>query len=195
MESVCVRFQTSDQISTRCILSGRLSHVSTSAGGAEHCADTSNRSFPFFESHLLFDRLVRDVHLRDRDFLASTMAACALAAGRMRDGSISHVNERGLVLTDVPPKVFQEASESCLPSDITNVTTLDTLRAYPLLALSAIQGRQIDVMHKYIGLYFAILSIRRWHDESNWPVSWTLTEREEMRRLVSLPESVSSVSY
>lgn len=118
------------------------------------------------------------------------MAACALVAGRIRDGSISHSSGRDSLLTEVPPKVFQEAAESCLPLDITNITTLDALRAYPLLALSAIQERKIDVMHKYIGLYFAALSIRRWHDELNWPTSWSATEREEMRRLVSSNQSV-----
>jgi hypothetical protein len=163
---------------------------------AKHYADTGNYRFPFFESHSLFERLARNVHLSDRDFFATTMAACALAAGRMRDGGITHSNEQDLVLTDLPPKIFHEASENCLPSDITNITTLDALRAYPLLALSAIQGRQIDVMHKNIGLYFAILSIRRWHDESNWPVSWTATEREEMRKLVSLLQfALVSITY
>lgn len=128
----------------------------------------------------------RNDHLHDRDFFATVMAACALAAGRTRDGSIPDGSQTDALLDEVSPKVFHEAAESCLPLDIVNVTALDTLRAYPLLALSAIQGRQIDVMHKYIGLYFAILSIRRWHDESQWPASWSPTEKEEMRRLVSV---------
>ncbi|KAF4547421.1 Hypothetical protein D9617_43g040370 [Elsinoe fawcettii] len=111
------------------------------------------------------------------------MAACSLAASRMRDGSITGSYDHGPTSVHISPEVFIQAAESCLPLDITHVTTLDALRAYPLLALSAIQGRRIDVMHKYIGIYFAILNIRQWHDESNWPSTWTSTEKEEMRRL------------
>lgn len=72
-----------------------------------------------------------------------------------------------------------------MPHDIIKVASLDALKAYPLLALAAIQGRNIEAMHKYIGQYFAILSIKRWHDEANWPRQWTSVERDEMRRVVS----------
>jgi len=72
-----------------------------------------------------------------------------------------------------------------LPHDIIKAASLDALKAYPLLALTAIQERKIEVMHKYIGQYFAILSIKCWHEEANWPRQWTSVERDEMRRVVS----------
>lgn len=113
------------------------------------------------------------------------MSACAIAAGRVEDGSVLTSTSSRPSKPEVKPKIFFAAAEESLPHDITKATSLDALRAYPLLALAAIQGRKIEVMHKYIGQYFAILSIRRWHDEENWPKQWTSVERDEMRRVVS----------
>jgi hypothetical protein len=103
----------------------------------------------------------------------------------MSDGSVPN-NTRGWEYqSEVKPSVFFTAAEECLPCDIIKVTSLDALKAYPLMALAAIQGRKIEAMHKYIGQYFTIMSIQRWHDESNWPTEWTSVERDEMRRVVS----------
>ena len=113
------------------------------------------------------------------------MSVCAIVAGRIEDGSVPN-NTRGWEYqSEVKPSVFFTAAEECLPCDIIKVTSLDALKAYPLMALAAIQGRKIEAMHKYIGQYFTIMSIQRWHDESNWPTEWTSVERDEMRRVVS----------
>jgi hypothetical protein len=133
----------------------------------------------------LLDRINRKVYLKDRNFFATIMSACAIAAGRVEDGSVPATTAGQLNHPEVKPSIFFAAAEESLPQDITKVTSLDVLRTYPLLALAAIQGRKIEVMHKYIGQYFAILTIRRWHDEGNWPAQWTSVERDEMRRVVS----------
>ena len=113
------------------------------------------------------------------------MSACAIAAGRVEDGSVPASTSGQLFQPVVKPSIFFAAAEESLPQEIVKAASLDALRAYPLLALAAIQGRKIEVMHKYIGQYFAILSIKRWHDEANWPSQWTAVERDEMRRVVS----------
>lgn len=113
------------------------------------------------------------------------MSACAIAAGRIEDGSVPTSTSGQPCQLVVKPSIFFAAAEESLPHDIIKAASLDALKAYPLLALAAIQGRDIEVMHKYIGQYFAILSIKRWHDEANWPRQWTSVERDEMRRVVS----------
>lgn len=113
------------------------------------------------------------------------MSACALVAGRVEDGSVPINTGSQPYRSSVKPRIFFAAAEESLPHDIIKVAGLDALKAYPLMALSAIQERKIEVMHKYIGQYFAILSIKRWHDEANWPKEWTSVERDEMRRVVS----------
>ena len=113
------------------------------------------------------------------------MSACAIVAGRIEDGSVPTSTSSQLCQPVVKPSIFFAAAEESLPHDIIKVASLDALKAYPLLALAAIQGRNIEAMHKYIGQYFAILSIKRWHDEANWPRQWTSVERDEMRRVVS----------
>lgn len=113
------------------------------------------------------------------------MAVCAIVAGRIEDGSVPDVTQGLGCQFEIKPSVFFTAAEECLPHDIIKVTSLDVLKAYPLMALAAVQGRRIEAMHKYIGQYFTIMSINRWHDESNWPREWTVMERDEMRRVVS----------
>ncbi len=113
------------------------------------------------------------------------MSACAIAAGRVEDGSVPTSPSGRPWQPEVKSSIFFTAAEESLPQDIIKAATLDALKAYPLLALAAIQGRKIEVMHKYISQYFAILSIKRWHDEGNWPRQWTSAERDEMRRVVS----------
>jgi len=113
------------------------------------------------------------------------MSACAIVAGRIEDGSVPTSTSGQPCQPVVKPSIFFAAAEESLPHDIINAASLDALKVYPLLALAAIQGRNIEVMHKYIGQYFTILSIKRWHDEANWPRHWTSVERDEMRRVVS----------
>lgn len=113
------------------------------------------------------------------------MSACAIAAGRVADGNLRSTTDNVSDST-IKPRIFFAAAEESLPHDITKIISLDALKVYPLLAIAAIQRQKIEVMHKYIGQYFAILSIRRWHDEANWPKDWSDTERDEMRRVVSV---------
>jgi hypothetical protein len=113
------------------------------------------------------------------------MSACAIAAGRVEDGSVPTSTSDQPCQPAVKSSIFFAAAEESLPHDIIKAASLDALKAYPLLALAAIQGRKIEVMHKYIGQYFTILSIKRWHDEANWPRQWTSVEQDEMRRVVS----------
>jgi hypothetical protein len=83
------------------------------------------------------------------------------------------------------PEMFFAAAEDALPTDILPCRNFDYLRGYALLALASLQDAKIRAMQMYIGHYFTMLAINRWHDERNWPEDMQASEREEWRRLVS----------
>ncbi|CAI4220257.1 unnamed protein product [Parascedosporium putredinis] len=95
------------------------------------------------------------------------MAACALASSRVRDGALVSPERYTTDLLILPPEDFYAAAEDALPAD----------------PIDAHDFNYIEQMRKYIGTYFTILSIRQWHDETNWPSGLSAIEREEMRRL------------
>ncbi len=84
----------------------------------------------------------------------------------------------------MPPETFYVAAEEALPKDLLQCGSFDYLRGVALLALASIQDTKMEAMHKFIGLYFAVLSIFQWHDEGRWPDAMTSGEVEERRRLV-----------
>lgn len=148
--------------------------------------------FPFFDRDEILAKIGQGAHLTDRNVFASVMAACALAAGRVQDGGLPSSNGSSTTNLAIRSSTFFTAAEQSLPQDIISIESFDAMRTYPLLAIAGIQDGRIDVMHKYIGMYFAILSIRKWHDESNWPSSMAIAEREQMRRVVSPDRAFSS---
>ncbi|KAL1852329.1 hypothetical protein Plec18170_006057 [Paecilomyces lecythidis] len=111
------------------------------------------------------------------------MAACALASARVRDRAVvskgTETHDRLLI----PAETFYAAAENVLPSDLLQIQEFGFLRGCALLAIASIQDGKIDAMHKYIGIYFSIMSIYQWHDEEAWPNSLSRVEQEELRRL------------
>lgn len=83
------------------------------------------------------------------------------------------------------PEMFFAAAEEALPTSILQCRDFDCLRGYALLALASLQDAKIRTMQMYIGHYFTMLAINRWHDEWNWPEDIQSSEKEEWRRLVS----------
>ncbi|CAI4220154.1 unnamed protein product [Parascedosporium putredinis] len=128
-------------------------------------------SFPFFDRDTLESSVAAGEHTRNRAFFCSTMAACALASSRVRDGALVSPERYTTDLLILPPEDFYAAAEDALPAD-------------------PIDAHDFNYqMRKYIGTYFTILSIRQWHDETNWPSGLSAIEREEMRRLRPTPAS------
>ena len=59
------------------------------------------------------------------------------------------------------------------------------MRACALLSITSIQYGDIEAMQLYLGHYFTLVGINRFHDEANWQKDITNIEVEERRRLVN----------
>jgi hypothetical protein len=109
-------------------------------------------------------------------------------------------------------KYFSEVV-SKIPIRIKHTQDLDYLRAFGLLAVYSLQrGTQSD-LHRYLGLYHALVAQHSFHDEDHWPQDLTMSDIDDRRRLfwcvyclevhsacvlghvVRIPESQSSVFY
>ncbi|KAK1061874.1 hypothetical protein LTR74_010666 [Friedmanniomyces endolithicus] len=138
--------------------------------------------FPLFHVPSLREKLHQRLHLTDRGFFASVMAACALAAARVRDGATSDHRH----LTDSPEKaseIFFAAAQDAIGKDFSRAHGLGSMRACGLLAVTAIQYGQIRTMHEYLGKYMTLRAMQQCHDESHWPADISIIEREERRRI------------
>tara|TARA_R110002003_G_scaffold39_16_gene2548 strand:- start:7162 stop:7593 length:432 start_codon:yes stop_codon:yes gene_type:complete len=130
---------------------------------------------------------VRDQdYLTDRGFFASLMAACALASARGRDGALYGPTKDASYIDTVPSETFYTAVQDTLSKDLIVARDFNYLRACALLAITSIQYGDIEAMQLYLGHYFTLAGIHRFHDESYWPKAITNIEIEERRRLVCL---------
>ncbi|OQN96093.1 hypothetical protein B0A48_18339 [Cryoendolithus antarcticus] len=139
--------------------------------------------YPIFHAPTLWERVRKRDHLTDQGFLASVMAACALASARTRDGAL---NEYTSFPKDGPvqqSEIFFSAAADAIPKDLNKATGSGYLRACGLLALTAMQYGQIASMHQYLGHFCTISAVQHLHDELYWPLELTFIEKEERRRL------------
>jgi hypothetical protein len=127
--------------------------------------------------------VLRGEYVKDRFFFASTMAACALASARARDGAIISSRWKHANLKEPTSQVFHDAARAALPIDLITAQQHDCLRAQALLALTALQNGQIRTMHQQLGRYHALVAMDGLHDEVNWPSDIGVVETEERRRL------------
>ena len=84
----------------------------------------------------------------------------------------------------VPSETFFKAVKDHLPKDLTAARELDYMRACALLSITSIQYGDIEAMQLYLGHYFTLVGIHKFHDEAYWPKNITNIEVEERRRLV-----------
>jgi hypothetical protein len=116
-----------------------------------------------------------------------TMAVCALASARARDGALYPTKWQPSYLQEPPAELFSSAATAALPSDWSKMGDLDWMRTCAVLALVGIQFGNIKMMHQYLGTYHTLVAMDGLHDEKNWPRNINIVEVEERRRLVSLP--------
>ena len=138
--------------------------------------------YPLFHGPTLWERIRKRHHLTDRGFFASIMAACALAAARVRDGAVGD-RYRLIEQPEKSSEIFFAAAQDAICKDLRRAQCLDYMRACALLAITAIQYGQIKTVHQYLGTYGTISAMQSFHDESHWPQDLTPIEREERRRL------------
>ena len=131
-------------------------------------------------------QISRGEYATDKDLFPVTMAACALVSARVRDQAIFIPSWDVQELSETPSETFYNAavrySNGCENSK--QAYTLNTLRCFALLALTAIQYGKIREMQLFLGKYHTFVAMDGLHDESNWPKDIGIVETEERRRLV-----------
>lgn len=142
--------------------------------------------FPLFHRPTFLRKISRGEYGGSREMFAVTMAACALASARAADNALFDSWE-GQTFGTTPSSVFYEAAIEALPKTDTPNQSLDLMRAYALLSLTAIQHGNTRDMQAYLGRYHALVAMDGLHDEANWPQNLGIVELEERRRLVSVP--------
>lgn len=139
-------------------------------------------TYPLFHGPTLWERLKKRHHLMDRGFFASVMAACALAAARVRDGALGE-RQDGTESPEKSSEVFYAAAQEAIPKELSRTTDMHTMRACALLALTSIQYGHVSMMHQHLGTYMTLCSMQGFHDEKHWPENISVVEKEERRRL------------
>lgn len=86
----------------------------------------------------------------------------------------------------IASETFYTAANDSLPKDLILAREFDYMRACALLAITSIQYGDIEALQLYLGHYFTLVGIHRFHDEAYWPKDITNVEVEERRRLVCL---------
>ena len=142
-------------------------------------------SFPFFHRPTFLRKISRCEYCTNQFFFAATMAVCALASARARDGAVFSSRWNHSALQQPPSEVFYAAARGSIPFDLITARDHNAMRACALLAVTAIQYGQIREMHQHLGRYHALVAMDGLHDEANWPKDIGLVELEERRRLVS----------
>ncbi|KAL4889308.1 fungal-specific transcription factor domain-containing protein [Aspergillus ambiguus] len=139
--------------------------------------------FPLFHRPSFLRVLQNKKHLEDQGLFASTMAMCALASARARDGALYSNQRSPSQLSHPPPEVFWAAAKESIPRNLTAARGIDYMRACAILSIAAIQNGQIRHMHQYLGMYHTLSIMEGLHDEKLWPKDLCAVEVEVRRRL------------
>lgn len=110
------------------------------------------------------------------------MALCALSSCHIKNGAI--LGARDPVLASFEESaVYLEDAQSAIPHAIQDQDIFDYLQAISTLVLVAIQIGDASLLHQYLGLYHTLTAKHALHDESRWPATIGLAERETRKRL------------
>ncbi|KUJ21140.1 uncharacterized protein LY89DRAFT_770371 [Mollisia scopiformis] len=139
--------------------------------------------FPFFHRPTLLRKISTREYLSDKAQFAMTMAICALASARARDGALYPSKWNPDYLREPASELFSDAAKAVLPLDWSVMPCLDWMRTCAVLALVGIQLGNIKMMHQYLGIYHTLVAMDGLHDEKNWPKNIDMVEVEERRRL------------
>lgn len=139
-----------------------------------------------------FSRDVRERrYLHDRAFYATTMAVCAIASARVRDGADAMGDTEGglslmstLPASTPPSEVFYEATMRAFPRDLSQAPDFDYKRSKIVLAMLCIQYGQVRQLMTHLHDYITLCAADAFHLESRWPPNLAETELQERRRLV-----------
>ncbi|KAL4810618.1 hypothetical protein BDV18DRAFT_155231 [Aspergillus unguis] len=117
-----------------------------------------------------FSRAIDNMeYLHDEGFFASTMAMCALASARARDGALYTTRWNSQQLANPPSEVFWTAAKESIPQDLATARGTEYMRACAILSIASIQHGHIQGMQQYLGMYHTLATMDGLQDEKFWP--------------------------
>ena len=170
-------------------------------------------SFPFLPEEDLVTRWAGGIPDDNTPSYVLLMSLCAVSS---QSAALHAVFDESLLEGKPLPNSDQyfEEAVSHIPRHIPqSEDDLDFLRAFGLLAAYSLLHGNHTELHRYLGLYHALVAQCGFHDESRWPAGITLADIDERRRLfwcayrleihyacvlghvVRLPEAQVSVMY
>ncbi|KAL2822406.1 hypothetical protein BJX63DRAFT_121160 [Aspergillus granulosus] len=139
--------------------------------------------FPLFHWPSFMRALENLDYLKDEGLFASTMAMCALASARARDGALYSNRWNSQQLANPPSEVFWSAAKESVPRDLAAAKGTEYMRTCAILSIASIQNGQIQDMQKYLGTYHTIAVMDGLYDEKLWPTDLDPIVVEIRRRL------------
>ncbi|KAH1379162.1 hypothetical protein KXV95_007697 [Aspergillus fumigatus] len=139
--------------------------------------------FPLFHRSSFLTQLEKREYLKHRGLFASTMAMCALASARARDGALYSKRWSPSQLANPPSEVFCAAAKESIPRDLAAAKGTEYLRTCAILSIAGIQNGQIQDMQQYAGIYHTLSAMEGLHDEKLWPKDLSPVEVEVRRRM------------
>ncbi|KAL3459769.1 fungal-specific transcription factor domain-containing protein [Aspergillus heterothallicus] len=139
--------------------------------------------FPLFHWPSFTRALENLDYLKDEGLFASTMAMCALASARARDGALYSNHWNFQQLAHPPSEVFWSAAKESIPRDLSAAKDTEYMRTCAILSIASIQNGQIQDMQKYLGTYHTLAVMDGLHDEKMWPKDLDPVVVEIRRRL------------
>lgn len=147
--------------------------------------NANDARFPLFHWPS-FSRAIENLdYLHDEGFFASTMAMCALASARARDGALYTARWTPQQLASPPSEVFWTAAKESIPRDLATAKGTEYMRACAILSIASIQHGQIQGMQQYLGTYHTLATMDGLQDEKFWPKDLDPIVVEIRRRMVS----------
>ncbi|KAL4812995.1 fungal-specific transcription factor domain-containing protein [Aspergillus spinulosporus] len=125
--------------------------------------------FPLFHWPTFSKALENMDYLHDDGFFASTMAMCALASARARDGALYSSRWSSRQLANPSSEIFCMAAKESIPRDLAAAKGTEYMRACAILSIASIQHGQIRGMQQYLGMYHTLATMDGLHDEKFWP--------------------------
>ncbi|KAL2847539.1 fungal-specific transcription factor domain-containing protein [Aspergillus pseudoustus] len=139
--------------------------------------------FPLFHWPSFTTALENLDYLKNEGLFASTMAMCALASARARDGALYSNRGNSQQLANPPSEVFWSAAKESIPRDLAAAKGTEYMRTCAILSIASIQNGQIQDMQKYLGTYHTLAVMDGLHDEKLWPKDLDPIVVEIRRRL------------
>ncbi|PVI00791.1 hypothetical protein DM02DRAFT_642261 [Periconia macrospinosa] len=138
--------------------------------------------FPFLPEKDLAERWERSIPDAEEPSYLLLMSLCAVSA---QVASLQAVFEGALLNDFVLPdseQYFLEAA-SRIPMRIAQPQNIDYLRSFGLLAVYSLHRTNHSDLHRYLGMYHALVAQQGFHDEQRWPDHLSPLEIDDRRRL------------